>query len=97
MEKQLEENEAPDASPSKKSVFVFGLVSGLVSGLILSGKWRPIAKSGIKAGTKGWRKVSEVAQKAMGDFQDVVAEANHELAQEEGKPGTPEEPEEGSQ
>ena len=82
---QMENSENPNEGKKQSNgkAFFFGLASGVVSGLVLSGMWRPLAKGGIKTGTKGWRKVKEVSQKALEDIQDVAAEAADELAQEE--------------
>ena len=82
MDDNTTEKQDANQPSSKKTVFFLGLLSGVVSGLVLSGTWKPLTKGGVKAGTKGWRKVREVSQKAFEDIQDVVAEAHHELSVE---------------
>jgi hypothetical protein len=77
------ENDDRKAPGSKRKFFVAGFLSGAVSLLVLSQAWKPLTKEGVKAGTKGWRKLREISQKAMEDLQDAVAEANEELSQEE--------------
>lgn len=61
----------------KKSVYTVGLISGLV----LAGTWRVLAKEGIKAGIQAGRKLREISQQAMEDIEDIAAEATEEVSQ----------------
>jgi hypothetical protein len=65
----------------KKTTFFVGLVSGVVSGVVLSQTWRVLAKEGIKAGIKTGRKMRELSQQALEDLEDIAAEANAEVSQ----------------
>jgi hypothetical protein len=62
----------------KKRTFLIGLVSGVV----LTKTWRPLAKNGIKLGILTGLKVREFSQQAMEDIGDLVAEATDELTVE---------------
>ena len=63
----------------KKSTFFVGLVVGVIVGK----NWRPIAKTGIKAGIRAGRKVRELSQQAMEDLGDVTAEAVEEVSEQD--------------
>jgi hypothetical protein len=63
----------------KKTLFV----AGLVSGVVLTQWWRSLAKEGIKFGIQAGQRLSEISQKAREELEDVAAEATHELAQQE--------------
>jgi hypothetical protein len=59
----------------RKTIFTVGIVSGLV----LARTWRVLAKEGIKYGIQAGRKVKEISQQAMEDFEDIAAEATAEV------------------
>jgi len=59
----------------KKLVFLIGFVSGGV----LIGKWRVVAKHSIKGGILASRKIKEVSEQVREDLQDVAAEATEEI------------------
>lgn len=63
----------------KKTVFVVGLLSGVV----LSQTWKVITKEGIKAGIRASRKFRELSQQAMEDIEDIAAEASAEVSEKE--------------
>ena len=63
----------------KKILFV----AGLFSGIVIAQNWRTLSKGGIKMSIRAGRKVREISQQAMEDFEDVTAEALEELAREE--------------
>lgn len=60
----------------KKTLFV----GGVISGLVLARTWRVLAKEGIKFGIHAGRKVKEISQQAMEDIEDIAAEATEEVA-----------------
>lgn len=66
----------------KKRTYYFfgGLLSGVVSGVVLTRTWKVLMKEGIKAGMLAGRKIREVSQQAMEDVEDVAAEAAQEVA-----------------
>ncbi|HEX8145185.1 MAG TPA: hypothetical protein VF553_21645 [Pyrinomonadaceae bacterium] len=64
----------------KKKMLFF---AGLFSGVVIAQNWRVISKQGIKMSIRAGRKVRELSQQAMEDFEDVTAEAIEELAEEE--------------
>jgi hypothetical protein len=61
----------------KKTVFVVGVLSGVV----LSQTWKVITKEGIKAGIRAGRKFKELSQQAIEDIEDIAAEASEEVSQ----------------
>jgi hypothetical protein len=63
----------------KKTLFL----TGLVSGVVLANWWRELAKEGIKLGIQAGHKINEISQKAKEELEDVAAEATAELAQPE--------------
>ena len=65
----------------KKTLFLGGLVSGIVSGIALSQTWKNLLKEGIKAGILAERRIREVTQQAIEDVEDIVAEAGQEVEQ----------------
>jgi hypothetical protein len=60
----------------KKMLFI----GGFVSGAVLTGYWRTVAKQGIKLGIQAGGKIGEIAQKAREELEDVTAEATEELS-----------------
>jgi hypothetical protein len=64
----------------KKKVLFF---AGLFSGVVIAQNWRAISKQGVKFSIRAGRKVRELSQQAIEDFEDVTAEAVEELAEEE--------------
>jgi DNA helicase IV len=63
----------------KKTLFF----AGLFSGLFIAQNWRVLSKGGIKIGIRAGRKLREVSQQAVEEFEDVTAEAIEEMAREE--------------
>lgn len=61
----------------KKTLFL----TGLVSGVVLANWWRELAKEGIKLGIQAGHKINEISQKAKEELEDVAAEATAELVQ----------------
>ncbi|MBD0324906.1 MAG: hypothetical protein ICV68_00660 [Pyrinomonadaceae bacterium] len=61
----------------KKTLFVVGLLSGVV----LSRTWKTLTKEGIKVGIKAGRKFRELSQQAIEDIEDIAAEASEEVSQ----------------
>lgn len=62
----------------KKTLFVVGLLSGVV----LSQTWKVITKEGIKAGIRAGRKFKELSEQALEDIEDIAAEAADEVSQQ---------------
>jgi hypothetical protein len=67
----------------KKTLFV----AGLVSGVVLTNWWRSLAKEGIKLGIHAGQRLHEISQKAREELEDVAAEATQEISQQEQAPG----------
>lgn len=63
----------------KKTLFV----AGLVSGVVLSNWWRSLAKGGIKLGIQAGQRLTEISQRAREELEDVAAEATQEATQQE--------------
>lgn len=63
----------------KKTLFVVGLLSGVV----LSQTWKVITKEGIKAGIRAGRKFKELSEQALEDIEDIAAEAADEVSQKD--------------
>lgn len=63
----------------KKTLFV----AGLVSGVVLTRWWRSLAKGGIKLGIQAGQRLNEISQKAREELEDVAAEATHDIARQE--------------
>ncbi len=61
----------------KKTLFVVGVLSGVV----LSQTWKVITKEGIKVGIRAGRKLRELSQQAIEDIEDIAAEASEEVSQ----------------
>ncbi|HEX7999708.1 MAG TPA: hypothetical protein VF528_15075 [Pyrinomonadaceae bacterium] len=61
----------------KKTLFVVGVLSGVV----LSRTWKVLTKEGIKVGIKAGRKFRELSQQAIEDIEDIAAEASEEVSQ----------------
>lgn len=67
----------------KRTFFV-----GLLSGVVLSQTWRPLAKTGIKLGILVGYKAREISQQALEDIGDMAAEAKEEVKAQAAR-GTP--------
>lgn len=64
----------------KKKMLFF---AGLFSGVVIAQNWKILSKEGIKMSIRAGRKVRELSQQAMEEFEDVTAEAIEEMAEEE--------------
>jgi carbon monoxide dehydrogenase subunit G len=56
---------------------------GIAGGAVLAANWKTVAKAGIKAGIRGGRKVRDISQQIIDDFEDTAAEAAYEIGQRE--------------
>jgi hypothetical protein len=58
-------------------------LAGIASGIVIAQNWKMLTKEGIKVSVRGGRRLKELTQQAMEDFQDVAAEAVEELGEQE--------------
>lgn len=58
-------------------------LAGVVSGIVIAQNWKMLTKEGIKVSLRTGRKLKELTQQAMEDFEDVAAEAVEELGEQE--------------
>lgn len=59
----------------KKTIFV----AGMLSGLVIAGSWKLLAKGGVKLGVKAGRKLKELSMQVKEDIEDLTAEAVEEV------------------
>lgn len=57
---------------------------GLCSGVVVVVKWRPLLKTGIKAGMRGASEVQRAAVRGMENVADVTHEVRSEMAGQDG-------------
>ncbi|HZI12701.1 MAG TPA: hypothetical protein VE153_20130 [Myxococcus sp.] len=65
--------------------FALAAVMGAAGGP-LARAFRPVLRTAVKGGIRTGRWLSEVAEQTREHLEDVVAEARHELGDEEGRP-----------
>jgi hypothetical protein len=69
----------------KKTLFV----GGLVSGLVLSQTWRSLTKVGLKLGIHAGHKAREFSHQALEDLADIRAEVAEEMKAKAEAPKAP--------
>lgn len=60
----------------KKTIFI----AGMVSGLVIAGAWRSLAKGGVKMGLKAGQKIKELSMQIKEDLEDMTVEAVEEVS-----------------